>query len=97
MENNVQYTVSAEEIAAREAEIAESNALILKEESAGIIQHCTCGALMQKIDGCNWVKCHCSIEWCWVCRKKKGRVESFPEGVNTESICPYGSPGCNSH
>lgn len=99
MENSpIEYTTSTEEeIAARNAEIEESLALLKIEESAGIIQHCTCGTIMQKIAGCNWVKCHCAVEWCWVCRKKKSHYEPGQPLAPTETACPYGSPGCNSH
>lgn len=56
---------------------------------AGIYERCpACAILIEKIDGCNWVKCMCGAEFCWFHKQIKGAADS---------MCPYGNPVCNSH
>ena len=46
--------------------------LIETEKQLNIIKLClNCQALIQKIDGCNYVKCICNTEMCWLCYKIK--------------------------
>ena len=50
------------------------------------IKECSCGALIEKNDGCNYLQCSfCHQEWCWVCWRIKGTLG-----------CPFGSSH-NSH
>lgn len=64
--------------------------LIERELRDKIIKYCLgCQILIQKIDGCNYVKCsYCQCEMCWVCDKKKGAGDD---------LCPFGHPTHNSH
>jgi len=41
----------------------------------GTIKRCPgCGILTEKISGCNYLKCICGIEWCWLCNSIKYQV-----------------------
>ena len=36
------------------------------------IKYCPgCGIFVEKIDGCNYLKCFCNTEFCWICNKIK--------------------------
>lgn len=43
-----------------------------------------CRVLIERINGCDWVKCKCQFEMCYVC------------GIAWEWNCPHGQPG-NGH
>jgi hypothetical protein len=46
---------------------------------------CDCGARLVKTSGCNWLKCSidgCGIEWCWLCKRRKGTF-------GDPDVCPY--------
>lgn len=56
------------------------------------LQRCpTCRYVIDKIDGCNHVKCtNCKAEFCWVCHLLKGEV-GIPDR------CQWNHPTHNSH
>ena len=31
-----------------------------------------CGQITEKIGGCNFIRCRCGGNWCWICRQLKG-------------------------
>lgn len=38
-----------------------------------------CGAITEKIEGCNHMRCaYCNIEWCWLCEKKLYFTGTYP-------------------
>ena len=45
----------------------------------GVIKLCPgCNAPTEKVDGCNYLKCICNCEWCWVCNLVKFKVCNDP-------------------
>ncbi|KAM3130037.1 hypothetical protein pb186bvf_017835 [Paramecium bursaria] len=57
------------------AEFDVLNTLIKQDAQGNVVQRCpSCGIWVQKLNGCNSVKCtqkssYCSSEWCWLCRR----------------------------
>lgn len=54
-----------------ESELTQHHGWIAKKLRKKILLQCHCQTLIEKIDGCNYVKCPCGVEWCWECRQVK--------------------------
>lgn len=55
-----------------EAEEKTSEQLLSSMIQANTVKTCTCGALIEKDNGCNYLKCSfCQKEWCWKCWREK--------------------------
>lgn len=61
----------------------ESADFIEKNVRDGNYHRCVCGAILEKNAGCNYVKCRCGQEWCWVTKLPKGSGRGH---------CPFGGP-----
>ena len=104
-DNSKKYLDSSpEEIAQREAEMQLSIEFLKLEESQHSVRTCDCTRIIWKDGGCNWTKCICGQEFCWACWKVKGgnyvpaiSNANMSSDVQSSQLCPYGSPGCNSH
>ena len=65
--------------------------LIKGKVSRGEIKLCpNCGILTEKDGGCNFLKCVCKTEWCFLCGKIK-----YSDDRGSESRC--NDPTHNSH
>lgn len=54
---------------------------------------CFCGRWIQKMDGCDHVKCPtrpigCGGEWCWMCGAKYDEIRSIGNTAHTTD-CPH--------
>lgn len=45
--------------------------LISDEFARHMLLQCSCGHILAKDGGCNYVQCRCGLEWCWVCGRVK--------------------------
>jgi hypothetical protein len=54
----------------------------LNMEKENKIKKCpNCGIYIEKTDGCNYIKCRCQIQFCWLC----GLIKYIPNGCNDKS------------